>query len=124
MQEVHGPIDLQGFFLHKQVRTETGTIVFASWIILLHCFGRAVALFCKVISCHTDASGSSWLAAYCGGASFLCATLQHFSSGVICWIVCGLCLWQAGKATKPFTIHAHRAPPRHVLLQQDACRAA
>lgn len=83
---------LTGVFLHKQAHIEAGTIVFASWIILPHCFGRAVALFCKVISCHTDASGSWWLTAYCGGSSFRCATLQHFSSGVICWIFCVVCV--------------------------------
>lgn len=41
--------------------------------------------------CTTDASGSSRLTAHPGGSSFLCATLQRFSSGLICWVVRVLC---------------------------------
>lgn len=94
MQKVHAPTALCFglVFWHKQPHTQVGTIVFALWSTLPHYSGRAVALFCKVISCCiTDASGSLQLIAHPGGSSFTCATLQRFSSGLICWAFCVLC---------------------------------
>lgn len=98
------------FFLHKQLHTQAGTIVFALWSVLPHYSGRAVALVLQVICCTTDASGSSRLTAHPGSSSLVCATQQRFSSGLICWVVRALCdsgVSLTSQPSSPFESGAH-----------------